>query len=126
MKKVVTLNESDLSQIITNVLSEQEKMERRINTSQITAFNLLRWADKGLKPYQYVIKNNRPTLVEITKKTSTDFGGSRISTVYLLNEKDMEVLNKLIVNITEIIDLKEQAIKAFLQYVPSVIEHKLL
>lgn len=123
MGKIVKLTESDLSNIISKVIIEQnnDDLPRRIYDHRITPEMLKRYKDNGLSLYYFVPQDGKDYGIKEFNRPfdSKNYSNNRI-TLFALTTDEYNKVNKVSENIKEMTELYRQKINTLKQMVPAI------
>lgn len=123
MKKVISLTETELTQIVEKVIKEQQE-DRVVPGRNITKLRIQIYSEQGLTPYYFDSKEyGKYKMVEVTGPLPSNMDRVR---VFLLKPKESETINKIINNTNEIILLELKKIDLLTKYITSVLVDKIM
>lgn len=123
MKKVITLTESELTQIVEKVIKEQQE-DRVVPGRNITKLRIQIYSEQGFTPYYFDSKEyGKYKMVEVTGPLPSNMDRVRI---FLLKPEEFEKINKIIDIMNDIIPKHLEKIKLLTQYVTAVLVDKIM
>ena len=97
------------------------KKERRLIDSNIKSMDLVRFKSEGLTPYYFNREDGKDFgLVEFTKPLSGYEYNNKPREIFLLTSDEYEKVNKIVVNIAEMVQLHSKKISLLKDMVPSI------
>lgn len=124
MKKVVTLNESELVDLIKNIVNEEDgnkELPRKQYDHNINSWRLQAYKDKGLTLYYFnPVEGKDFGLVEFKSPLNYGKFNDRPKLVFALRPDEFEKVNKVVENIKEMIKLHQEKINTYKQMVPAI------
>lgn len=123
MKKVISLTETELTQIVEKVIKEQQE-DRVVPGRNITKLRIQIYSEQGLTPYYFDSKEyGKYKMVEVTGPLPSNMDRVRI---FLLKPEEFEKINKIIDIMNDIIPKHLEKIKLLTQYVTAVLVDKIM
>lgn len=123
MKKVISLTETELTQIVEKVINEQQE-NRVVMGRDITKLRIQIYSEQGLTPYYFDSKEyGKYKMVEVTGPLPSNMERVR---VFLLKPEEFEKINKVIDIMNDIIPKHLEKIKLLTQYVTAVLVDKVM
>jgi hypothetical protein len=122
MKKVIKLNESDLNNIVSKVISEQKnELPRKTYDYNINKWRLEAYKNKGLTLYYFNPTEGKDFgLMEYTTPSNYNKWDNKATILFALTPEEYSKVNKVVDNIKEMIELERQKLNALKQMVPAI------
>ena len=97
------------------------KKERRLIDSNIKSMDLVRFKSEGLTPYYFNREDGKDFgLIEFVKPLSGNDYHKKPREIFLLTPDEYEKVNRIVVNIAEMVQLQNKKISLLKDMVPSV------
>ena len=97
------------------------KKERRLIDSNIKSMDLMRFKSEGLTPYYFNRVDGKDFgLIEFVKPLSGNEYHNKPREIFLLTPDEYEKVNKIVVNIAEMVQLQNKKISLLKDMVPSI------
>lgn len=122
MKKIIKLTESDLTNIVKRVITES-KNDRIVFGSQISNGSNLEFIEKGYTPYYLDLSKDGDYKIVKVKNLKGDLPKT---TFYFLNERELELLQRLTDNINNLISEYIKIIGLYKKQLIGVLEQKII
>ena len=95
--------------------------ERRILDGNIKSVDLVRFKSEGLTPYYFNREDGKDFgLIEFVKPLSGNDYNNKPREIFLLTPDEYEKVNKIVVNIAEMVQLQSRKISLLKDMVPSI------
>jgi hypothetical protein len=123
MSKVIKINESELVDIVKNVISEEENSRVR-RPYQVNPWDLKRYPSMGVTPYYYDSKVNGD--YKMVKITTENLSKQEKGYIFLLKPEELEKINRYIEILNKLINAELEKINLLKQMPPSLLAQKIM
>lgn len=123
MSKIIKINESELVNVVKNILSEQENSRVR-RPYQVNKWDLKKFPSMGVEPYYY--DSNVNGECKMVKITSENLHNQQKGYIFLLKPEELEKINRYIEVLNKLIKAEMERINLLKQMPPSVLVDKMM
>jgi hypothetical protein len=124
MKKTIKLSETQLTNVVKRIISEQEMNDRVIKGFSIQPLHFQKYATMNLTPYYFETNGyDDCKMVEVTKRNLNSVEKKKI---FLLHPEEYEKISELIDSTNNIAEKYLQKIKLLQEMIPSILVEKIM